>query len=295
MPERSESTSGSGGDCASDVPRPPGTATTDADPDRSPSSRGSPGSTDELLIDNERLAERCARRYIGRGEPYDDLVQVAWIGLIKAVERFDPRRGTEFASFAMPTILGELRRHFRDLSWKVSVPRGSKDRCDEVRATGALLEQALGRPPRRDEVARRLHIDPDTVTDAVRADHAYRVVSLDAMRSRHGDVEPFVRSALIDESASAAARRIDAERAISELDERSRTIIYWRFYDECTQAEIGERLGLCQAQVSRLLRSALEQLRERLDPPDPSAPSSTAAQPRVLPDASARGSPGLGG
>jgi RNA polymerase sigma-B factor len=230
-----------------------------------------------LLVDNERLAERCARRYIGRGEPYDDLLQVAWIGLIKAVERFDPSRGTEFASFAVPTILGELRRHFRDLSWKVSVPRGSKDRCDDVRATGALLEQAFGRPPRRDEVARRLRIDPDTVTDAVRADHAYRVVSLDAIRSRHGDVEPFVRSALVDEWAGASAHRIDAERAISELDERSRTIIYWRFFDECTQAEIGERLGLCQAQVSRLLRSALEALRERLDPPDPSAPPSSAA------------------
>jgi RNA polymerase sigma-B factor len=230
-----------------------------------------------LLVDNERLAERCARRYIGRGEPYDDLLQVAWIGLIKAVERFDPSRGTEFASFAVPTILGELRRHFRDVSWKVSVPRGSKDRCDDVRATGALLEQALGRPPRRDEVARRLRIDADTVTDAMRADHAYRVVSLDAMRSRHGDVEPFVCSALVDESAGASAHRIDAERAISELDERSRTIIYWRFFDECTQAEIGERLGLCQAQVSRLLRSALEALRARLDPPDPSAPPSNAA------------------
>lgn len=275
MPERSEPTSGLGGDCDADVARPPGTTTIEADPDPAPSSPGSPnapGYTAGLLVDNERLAERCARRYIGRGEPYDDLVQVAWIGLIKAVERFDPSRGTEFASFAVPTILGELRRHFRDLSWKVSVPRGSKDRCDEVRATSALLEQALGRPPRRDEVARRLHIDPDTVTDAVRADHAYRVVSLDAIRTRHGDVEPFVHSALVDESAGASAHRIDAERAISELDERSRTIIYWRFFDECTQAEIGERLGLCQAQVSRLLRSALEELRARLDPPDPSAP-----------------------
>lgn len=275
MPGRSETTSGSGGQDDLGAARAPRAGRDHA------RDHARPGpSDDELFVDHEHLAQRCARRYTGRGEPYDDLVQVAWIGLIKAVERFDPERGTEFAAFATPTILGELRRHFRDLGWGVSVPRGKKELRDRVRATGALLEQVLGRSPYREEVARRLDIDPDTMADAVRADDAYRVVSLDAMRAHNGDIEDRVRSALVDESGGASARRIDAARAISALDERSRRIIYWRFFEECTQAEIGRRLGLGQAQVSRLLRSALTRLRDCLDPSDPVDPPDTFGRPR---------------
>jgi RNA polymerase sigma-B factor len=222
-----------------------------------------------LILEYEWLAERCARRYRGRGEHHDDLVQVASIGLIKAVERFDPERGVDFAAFAAPTILGELRRYFRDLSWRISVPRRNKEIRDELRGAVASLEQQLGRAPMLGEVASYLRIDGDALTDALRADRAYGVASLEAFPQRaewRGDDLALTGEEY--EHTVEATGRLDAIKAISKLPERDRKILYWRYFEECTQREIGERLGLGQAQVSRLLHDALSHLRGELAAPD---------------------------
>jgi RNA polymerase sigma-B factor len=217
-----------------------------------------------LILEHGQLAERCARRYNGRGEPHDDLVQVASIGLIKAVERFDPDRGIAFAAFATPTILGELRRYFRDLSWKVSVPRRSKEVRAELRSAVAGLEQVLGREPTSDELADRMDVDHNSLGEALRADGAYGVVSLDAIRAQHGDASAAV-AGLVDERARAPHDEVlEVLEAVSRLDERDRAILYWRFFEERTQGEIGERLGLGQAQISRLLHLSLDRLRREL-------------------------------
>lgn len=218
----------------------------------------------ELILEFEWLAERCARRYAGRGEHHDDLVQVARIGLLKAVERFDPERGVEFAAFAAPTIRGELRRYFRDLSWRITVPRRNKEIRDALRTAVELLEQQLGREPMLDEVAGYLRLDRDALTDALRADRAYGIASLESMRVRMADAGIAPSAAIDDEHTVDATGRLDALEAICKLGERDRKILYWRYFEECTQREIGDRLGLGQAQVSRLLHDALGHLRREL-------------------------------
>jgi len=222
-----------------------------------------------LILEYGQLAERCARRYTGRGEPHDDLVQVASIGLLKAVERFDPDRGIAFATFATPTILGELRRYFRDLTWKVSVPRRSKEVRAELRTAIDGLEQLLGREPTSDELAGRLHVDRDSLGDAFRADGAYGVVSLDAIRGVNGEAATPGVDGLVDGAAAPPPDEVvEVLEAVRRLDARDRAILYWCFFEERTQCEIGERLGLGQAQISRLLHLALDRLRHQLAAPD---------------------------
>jgi RNA polymerase sigma-B factor len=221
---------------------------------------------DELVLRHEWVARTCARRFSDRGEPLADLLQVAQIGVVKAVERFDPTLGNRFASFAMPTVLGELRRHFRDTTWHLSVPRRAKELSTRMNATGDLLSQRLGRAPRIDELAEELGVDPDLVAETIAANRCYRPSSIDGVATDGDDQSgrPTLPGADDPEYAQSELRVVTL-RALRRLDERSRNIVVWRFYEGCTQSEIGDRLGIGQVQVSRLLRGALERLREMQD------------------------------
>lgn len=217
---------------------------------------GSRALRNQIVDHYEVLAERCARRFQGRGESLDDLRQVAFIGLIRAVERFDPSRGVPFAAFAVPTMLGEIRRHFRDHGWTVSAPRRVKDLRTQVSAAIDDLHQQLGRSPTPAEVASKLGLEADTVLDTLLAGSAYRPDPIEACAERWHDDDDGV----LDD-------RLQAIEAIRQLAERDRTILYWRYFEERTQREIGDRLGVGQVQVSRLLRSAIGELRGRLERP----------------------------
>lgn len=217
---------------------------------------------DELIHEHMWIAERCARRFANRGEPMDDLVQVALIGIMKAVERFDPELGHSFPAFATPTAMGELRRYFRDVTWAVRVPRRAKDLVGDLNATIGSLTQRLGRSPSVDEVARAMSVDIDVVLETMECAGVYRAESLDD--AGPGDDRSMTKEHRLaggDTDIADADLRLSASKMMSRLDERSRAIIVWRFYEGCTQATIGERLGIGQVQVSRLLRAALDQLR----------------------------------
>lgn len=212
----------------------------------------------QIVVEHYYLAERCARRFAHRGESFADLCQVACLGLVKAVERFDPDRGTPFVSFAMPTISGEIKRHFRDHSWAVSVPRGAKEHRTLVQHVEQQLEQRLGRTPTVAEVAAATDLSEEQITRVRSANVAYRTDSLVHSSERP---DPDADPDHVD--------GITALDAISTLDERLRTIMYLRFYEDRTQREIGERMGVNQVQVSRLIRTALDQLRARFEVREP--------------------------
>lgn len=212
---------------------------------------------DEIVVRTNWLATRGARRFANRGEPFDDLLQVANLGLLKAIERFDPHQGHHFAAFATPTILGELRRYFRDHTWCIHVPRRAKDIRPTVNAAVEELTSSLGRPPTVDEIAVRVNHPTRTVTDALRANVAYRARSLD-----EGNHRLEMRDSALD---GADDRHVIAE-VISQLEPRERMIVYLRYFEELSQARIAEIVGVSQVHVGRLLASSLEQLRRKLVP-----------------------------
>ena len=209
------------------------------------------------------LARKLARRYSGSSEPYDDLAQVASLGLVKAVERFDPTRGFAFTSFAVPTIVGELKRYFRDTAWALHVDRSAQERARRI--TDARREVGLHqrRSPTVPELAVYLECSEEEVLDGLQIAEAFDTVSLDAPRSgAGGEAERRLdtlgdedgRLELVDEQTTVYA-------AAQHLCERDRTILYLRFGEDLTQAEIGERIGVSQMQVSRLIRQALARMR----------------------------------
>jgi RNA polymerase sigma-B factor len=226
-----------------------------------------PGLRDQLIEAHLGLAEYLARRFTNRGEPLDDLVQVASLGLVKAVERFDPSRGLEFTTFATPTIVGELKRHFRDKGWAVRVPRRVQELHLRVTRVIDDLALELGRSPTIPEIAKRAGTTEDEVTEAVDAGSAYRSASLDAGRG-DDDESPGLLGQLgeADPELSRAERRAALSPLISELPEREQMMLYLRFYDGLTQSEIAKRLGISQMHVSRLLSRSLQQLRELAEP-----------------------------
>lgn len=209
-----------------------------------------------LAVEYAWLARSCARRFTQRGEPYDDLVQVAQLGVLKAVERYNPEYGVPFEGFAMPTVLGELRRHFRDHTWIVSPPRRVKELALELGDALVILEQRLGRTPTTDEVARHLGITDRDVLQAMAARRSYRLVPLLAVA---GDDDHSGVLAALD--ADTGADAITVRHALARLDPAERRLLVWRYYDGLTQSEIGHRLGISQAQVSRRLQELLERLR----------------------------------
>ena len=222
-----------------------------------------PALRDDLIEAHLGLAEYLARRFANRGEPLDDLVQVASLGLVKAVERFDPARGLEFTTFATPTIVGELKRHFRDKGWAVRVPRRVQELHLRVTRVIDDLALELGRSPTVQEIAKRAGTTEDEVIEAIDAGSAYRSASLDAGRS-DDDETPGLLGQLgeLDPELARAERRAALGPLISELPEREQVMLYLRFYEGMTQSEIAKRLGISQMHVSRLLSRSLQQLRE---------------------------------
>jgi RNA polymerase sigma-B factor len=218
------------------------------------------------------LATRLARRYHRGGESLEDLVQVASVGLLKAIDRFDPARGTAFSSFAVPTIAGELKRHYRDKGWSVRVPRDLQELAVRVdRATDRLLHQ-LGRVPTATEIADHLGVTPEQVIEAREAAAAYRADSLDRACSDDQDGTQVLDTLGGDEPGYRHAEQsATVESMMSALSEREREILRLRFAEDLTQAEIGDRVGLSQMHISRLLRQAIARLREAAESNERSA------------------------
>jgi RNA polymerase sigma-B factor len=209
------------------------------------------------------LARQLARRYQRAGEPLDDLVQVASLGLLKAIDRFDPSRETAFSSFAVPTILGELKRHFRDRGWSVRVPRDLQELAVKLDPVSEELTRELGRPPTPAEIAERIGSTVEQVLEAREAAGAYRAVSLD--RPREEDEEGDGLGAaygIEDPGFSVAEDSATIERLMRVLTEREREVLRLRFAEDLTQAEIGEQIGVSQMHVSRIIRQAVNRLRE---------------------------------
>ncbi len=205
------------------------------------------------------LAHRAARRFTDRGEPFDDLLQVGRLGLLKAIDRFDPSHGVPFGAFATPTIVGEIRRHFRDHTWSVHVSRRAKDIRPAVNAATDDLSKEFGRSPKVEEIAKRLNVTEDVVLEALEANNAYRTTALDVA----GDVQRR-DSADTGDIDMVLNREVLAE-VISKLRPREQRIIYLRFFEECSQAQIAEIIGTSQVHVGRLIASSLERLRTYLD------------------------------
>jgi len=225
---------------------------------------GDSGLRDRLVEAHRWMAISSARRFANRGEPLDDLIQVASVGLFKAVERFDPEMGVPFLGFAKPTILGELRRHFRDATWAVRVPRRAKDLHVRLSSTIETLSQRLGRAPTPAELAEDLGVDEEDVLEAIDAGAAYRSSSLDQLV----ETSP---SPAASESAGQRTRMEDRDqlaRLLEHLPERERRIVYLRFYEDMSQQEIADIVGTSQVHVSRLLRSSLGRLRDLTSPDD---------------------------
>jgi RNA polymerase sigma-B factor len=215
------------------------------------------------------LAHKLARRYARSSEPYEDLVQVASLGLVKAVDRFDPSRGFAFTSLAVPTILGELKRYFRDSSWALHVERGAQERAREITSAQQSLSARMGRAPTVGELCEYLELGQEAVIDALQTAEAYDAVSLDAPSSSGDDRsgvrlevigEPDEQLELVDDAATIFA-------AAMHLPVQERQVLYLRFGEDLPQTEIAKRIGVSQMQVSRLLRHALARLRELTDAP----------------------------
>jgi RNA polymerase sigma-B factor len=222
----------------------------------------------EVLVERYLpLARRLVRRYQHTDEPVDDLVQVASIGLIKAVDRFDSSREVMFSSYAVPTILGELKRHFRDRTWSVRVPRDLQELALRVDQAVTRLSAGRNRAPSVAEVARTVRASEEQVLEALEAIGAYRASSLDVSRSTREDDGESVAEALgrEDEGYEQAERRASLQPLLARIGERERVVLGLRFGADLTQAEIGERIGVSQMQVSRLIRQALSRLRASAD------------------------------
>ena len=209
------------------------------------------------------MVEHCARRFRNRGEPLEDLHQVGLIGLLKAIDRFDPHRGVEFSTFAMPTILGESKRHFRDRGWAIRVPRRLQELKMQISAARGELTQQLGRSPTPSELSHALGCSVDEVIEALESGQAYATVPLDGGGT---DGEPWAPAAAAQ--VEAGLERVDDRESIKplllQLNERDRQILLLRFFREMTQSQIAAEVGISQMHVSRLLARTLGQLRESL-------------------------------
>jgi RNA polymerase sigma-B factor len=219
----------------------------------------------EQLVDSyQSLVHFLARKFQNRGEPLEDIVQVGFLGLIKAIERFDPSLGNEFTTFATPTVAGEIKRYFRDKGWAIRFPRRLQELYQSIIRVNEELKNELSRQPTVAEVAQRLDVAPDDVLEAMEMSTAYTPVSIDSTQgSDQGE-----NGRQLSESIGGADPNLDRvemrdvlQRAMAHLTPRERSIMAMRFYDEMSQSEIAKKLGISQMHVSRLQRAALEQLR----------------------------------
>jgi RNA polymerase sigma-B factor len=221
------------------------------------------GARDEIALRFQPLVDYLARKFAGRGEPFDDLVQVANIGLLNAIDRFDPERGVQFSTYAAATIVGELKRHFRDKGWSIRVPRRLQELGLRLNQALPVLAQKLGRSPTIAELGLELGVTEEDVVEAMDAIQAYSAASLDAPIGEEGFApidtlgEPDPSLEVLDEWATLAP-------AVRDLPERERKVLYLRFFSGLTQSEIAAQIGVSQMHVSRILSQTLELLREHV-------------------------------
>lgn len=218
---------------------------------------------DELVEAHVPLAQYLARRFINRGESHDDLLQVALVGLLKAVERFDPERGLQFSTFATPTIVGELKRHFRDRGWAVHVPRRVQELHLQLSNAVNAMSQSEGRSPTPGELATFLDVSEEEVLEAMEAGGMYRLASLDAPSPSSEDGGDLMDMIGNEDSEIERVEQVEELSALlGVLPDRERAIVYLRFFRGLTQSEIAARVGISQMHVSRLLTRSLDQLRQ---------------------------------
>lgn len=225
----------------------------------------------ELVELNLGLCDALAHRYANRGADRDDLVQVARLALFMAVRRFRPEAGRSFAAFAVPTITGELKRHFRDHCWVVRPPRRIQELRARASRQGQLLEQSLGRSPTTAELVDELEVDEGLLRESRVADGSFRPWSLDAPFDADGEATLGSTLADDDPALDRLADRLALQRALTGISGRDRQVLRWRFEEGCTQGEIGRRLGISQMQVSRIIRRILDHARRALSEPEPLA------------------------
>lgn len=230
--------------------------------------RGQDPELREYLIElHEGLVRHVARDYSARGESYDDIVSVGHVGLIHAVDRFDPERGTKFATFAVPTIKGEMQRHFRDRTWGLRVPRRIQELSMQTRKLSDALAQQLGRSPTYAELAGELGVTEEDIVEAIEVGRQYELLSIDegtgpdagddglATIDRQGETDPGIEE---------IGTKDEIRKALRQLPSREQVIIVMRFFRDMSQQQVGERLGISQMHVSRLQHKALEKLRRIL-------------------------------
>jgi RNA polymerase sigma-B factor len=222
--------------------------------------RGDERAHAELVDRHLPLVRQLARRYAYTSEPFDDLVQVGSVGLLHALARYDPRVGSSFKAYAVPTILGELRRHFRDAAWSVHLPRSLQERTRSVQIAVTALQGTLGRSPTISEIAERIDATAEQVIEAMEARLAYRVESLDAPAEPGDERAQWQTAGAVDAGFDTAEQSAFLSRALNALPERERTLVRLRFEEDLSQSEIGRQLGISQMHVSRLLRRALARM-----------------------------------
>ena len=228
---------------------------------------GDPEIRDQLIMSHLNLVRFLASKFKNRGETIDDLIQVGTIGLIKAIDRFDVDRGLEFTTYATPTILGEIKRHFRDKGWSVRVPRRLQELSAKVNQTSEELTAELQRSPSVEEIAERLGTSVDEVLEALESSSAYTAVSLEQGSSDDEDAPAVIdHYGSEDADLASADDRLALEQVLSEFSPREQEVIRMRFFEGLTQVEIADALGISQVQVSRLLRKTLSKIQEKLDP-----------------------------
>ena len=221
---------------------------------------------DELIERFLPLARKLARRYMTSSEPYDDLVQVASLGLVKAVERFDPDRGFAFTSFAVPTVVGELKRYFRDTGWALHVDRSAQERARKVIDAQHQISGRTGHMPSIHQLSQYLELSEEEVLDGLQTAEAYGTISLDApVGDDNGTPSRLEAIGDEDERLERVHRQTMIFAAAKCLPERERRILFLRFGEDLTQSEIADRIGVSQMQVSRLLRRSLQRLRDLTD------------------------------
>jgi RNA polymerase sigma-B factor len=241
--------------------------------------RGDLRAREELVQRFLPLARRLAQRYDAGVDSREDLYQVACFGLVKAIDRFDPEHGTAFTSYAVPTMIGELKRHFRDSSWALRIPRAMQEHVLEVNGAVERLTGRLGTSPTPSQVAAHVGLELETVLDAMQAREAHGTVSLDTPLSVDADGPATLADSIgrLDARLDLAGERLQIAHALKCVPPRERAVLSMRFSEDLTQSEIGERLGISQMHVSRLLRRALERMNVVLSGADAS-PAATGAE-----------------
>jgi RNA polymerase sigma-B factor len=230
-----------------------------------------PATRDALILGHQNLVHYLAGKFANRGIPLEDLVQVGMIGLINAVDRFDPDRGLQFSTYATPTILGEIRRHFRDKGWGLKVPRRLQELNMAAAKTAEKIGAELGRPPTIQEVATRIGASEEETLEAIEMGNAYEMVALDAPMQSQGESAMLTLSDFLGKE-DASLHKIefygDLREAINSLEPREKAIIYYRFFKELSQTQVATRLNISQMHVSRLQHRAMRKLKEFLEVDD---------------------------